>query len=252
MVKSLQYELEHATTEPQVTSPHHDSPLFVRCTQRLFQSFSQFVLKFYCPMQVDGREYLPTSPFLLCSNHNSHMDSPVLMTASRLPFSSFGMLAARDYFFENRTRRVGSQMIMNLIPIERNANRKSILQSVASCQSFIRAGGRGLIIYPEGTRSTTGVLRGKFKKGPAIIAVELGLPIVPVYVSGTSAAWGKGKRFMRPRPIRVTFGAPIMPDEFASDGFGQDGGGDVSRFEAYRAMTEELEKRVRALKPSGD
>ncbi|MEE3199098.1 MAG: lysophospholipid acyltransferase family protein, partial [Planctomycetota bacterium] len=58
-------------------------------------------------------------------------------------------------------------------------------------------GKRNLIIYPEGTRSRDGTM-GNFKRGPAVVAVELGIPIVPAWVEGSHKCWPKGKILIRP------------------------------------------------------
>jgi len=50
----------------------------------------------------------------------------------------------------------------------------------------------GLILYPEGTRSPDGKLQ-RFRKGASMLAMHLGLPIIPAYINGTYAAMPKGR-----------------------------------------------------------
>ena len=64
----------------------------------LFELFGTMLFNLWCPLSVHSRERLPSPPFMVCSNHGSHMDSAALMYASDLGFSQFGMVAAKDYF----------------------------------------------------------------------------------------------------------------------------------------------------------
>ena len=78
------------------------------------------------------------------------------------------------------------------------------------------------------------------KKGPAMIAATLGLPIVPVYINGTYRAYPKGGSIIKPSRIRVRIGEPIDPNRFKEER----GGGRT----IYAAMTREMEKRIHKLK----
>lgn len=83
---------------------------------------------------------------------------------------------------------------MNLIPIDRQASKESMVLSIKLCAAFIKNNNRNLIIYPEGTRSLDGELQ-PFKKGPAWIASKLNLPIVPVYIHGSYQSMPKRSIF---------------------------------------------------------
>jgi len=135
-----------------------------KATKALYQWFCKIMLKVYCPLRVTGRENLPKPPFIFCSNHNSHMDSAILMVSSGMPFQNFGMVAATDYFFENGFRRRFLGSLMHLIPIDRKPNYHSIVELAVACREFMKAGGRNVIIFPEGTRSKTGRIQ-KIQEG---------------------------------------------------------------------------------------
>ena len=76
------------------------------------------------------------------------------------------------------------------------------------------------------------------KKGAAMIATELSLPIVPVYISGTHRAYPKGGKFLKPARLRVHFGEPITPASF-----------DVKNTKlVYTTITQELTKRIEQLR----
>jgi 1-acyl-sn-glycerol-3-phosphate acyltransferase len=191
--------------------------------------FCKFFFKYYCPIKVDGRENLSQSPFILCSNHTSHMDTPVLMLATGIPFKQFGMVAAKDYFFDNPWRNRIINLLMNLIPIDRNASRESLKKDISSCKHFVETKGHHLIIYPEGTRSITGEIQ-PFKRGPALIAHKLSMPIIPIYIDGTFQAMGKGRIFPRWGTIHVKIGKSILTNQDT------------------KKITEQLENSVKNLK----
>ena len=66
-----------------------------KLAHRIFEIYCKTVFKVYCPLKIVGQERLPKSRYLLCSNHQSHMDSGVLMAATGKPFSKCGMVAAK-------------------------------------------------------------------------------------------------------------------------------------------------------------
>jgi 1-acyl-sn-glycerol-3-phosphate acyltransferase len=93
--------------------------------------------------------------------------------------------------------------------------------------------GRPVLIFPEGTRSIDGHV-ADFKKGAAILAYELGVPIVPVGIRGSFEAWPRGGSF-RFRPIEFHFGEPIDPKAF---GYAPG---------CYGVITERLRREVKML-----
>jgi hypothetical protein len=103
----------------------------------------------------------------------------------------------------------------------------------------MQAGAAGLKTGPvpfdisEGTRSIDGHV-AEFKKGAAILAVELGCRIVPIGIRGSFEAWPRGGGF-RLHPIEFHFGDPIDPKGFAGSA------------DPYSALTEKLRKDAKAL-----
>jgi 1-acyl-sn-glycerol-3-phosphate acyltransferase len=226
---------DHSMTDPAETEKMFLAPI---AGSALFQAFCRTFFIYYCRLTVSGQRHLPASPFIICSNHTSHIDSAVLMTASGLPFSAFAMLGASDYFFAPwRTRFVVSRF-MNVIPIDRQAQHKSLRQSLAMCEEFLQRMQGNLILYPEGTRSCDGELQ-TFKKGAGLFAVDLGVPVVPAHIEGAHRILAKGKFMPRPGPVTVRFGEPIT---FKSNQFDPRLGRGPRR-----AAVELLEQRIRAL-----
>ena len=158
----------------------------------IFQDFCRVFFTCYCRLTVVGQDQLPASPFIICSNHTSHIDSAVLMTASRLPFSAFALLGASDYFFDSWRARFLVSRFMNVIPIDRQAQSKSLRRSLAMCAKFLQRTHGNLILYPEGTRSRDGEIR-PFKKGIGLFAVNLAVSVVPARIEGAHNILAKGQ-----------------------------------------------------------
>jgi len=92
--------------------------------------------------------------------------------------------------------------------------------------------GRALILYPEGERSIDGIPK-TFKKGAAILSIHMQAPIVPVAIEGFYDVWPRNKPFQKFAPLKILFGAPIMPppESEASEA-------------AYEKLTTELRTKV--------
>jgi long-chain acyl-CoA synthetase len=93
--------------------------------------------------------------------------------------------------------------------------------------------GKVLLVFPEGTRTIDGKL-GEFKKGSAILALELGVLVVPVGLKGAYEMWPRGGSFKR-HAVEISFGEPIDPKRFSNAA------------EPYVALTEALKNAVKQL-----
>lgn len=141
----------------------------------------------------------PRLPYIFMANHQSNFDIPVLL--AHLPVQ-FRWLAKAELFripvFGRAMRGCG------YISIDR-FNRDSAFQSLAQAAATIKSG-TSVMIFPEGTRSPDATIR-PFKKGPFVLAVDAGVPIVPVVIHGTWSIMPKNRRFIK--PCRVTL--DILP-----------------------------------------
>ena len=179
--------------------------------------------------KVSGRERLRglEGPVLIASNHASHLDTPILLQSlpTRLRRRT-GVVAAADYFFSKKLTAAFVTLAFATLPIERSGmsdlTRGRIQRMLAD--------GWSMIVFPEGTRSTTGKMR-RFKYGTAHFSVENRLPIVPAYLTGTYESHGKGSKWPSLHPVTVRFGEPIAPP---SDG-------------DYRSLTDNLRKALTEL-----
>jgi len=221
-----------------------EQPFFYKIFKTLFYLYSKLVFSTYAPTSVVGRENIPDSSFIFCSNHNSHMDVALLAVATKKSFNDFGMLAARDYWFESWIKRVSVNTVMNLIPVDRASNKEkelSIKDSEALCNAFMEYEQRNLILFPEGTRGNPGELL-PFKKGAARFALNLNKPILPAVIYGSHKIWPRGKVFFGlPTKIKVFILEPIYPGSFLSGHNPTEKEIDL----AISKMTKTLEKKIK-------
>ena len=164
--------------------------------------------------RVAGKDRIETlradeEPVIFVANHHSHVDTPLILSSLPEPWRYRTFVgAAADYFFTNRLTSAASALVINAIPIERTrVNRRS-----ADLARQLIADGWSMLIYPEGGRSPDGWGQ-PFRGGAGYIALRAGVPVVPIHVAGTDRILPKGKGRPTPGQSRVTFGAPIRPDD---------------------------------------
>ncbi|MGZ4814512.1 MAG: lysophospholipid acyltransferase family protein [Terriglobales bacterium] len=157
--------------------------------------------------KVSGNEGLDLSRnYIFMSNHVSNLDPPLLIPL--LPHR-VTIMVKKELF---RLPILGMAMRMaDCVPIDRH-NREAAIASVREAEEIIRRG-HHMLVYPEGTRSRDGRLL-PFKKGPFYMAMETGVPIVPITLIGTETLLSKGKFFVKPGEVKVVFHPPVDPKDF--------------------------------------
>ncbi len=156
-------------------------------------------------VHVTGREnILVGRPAVYAANHRSSIEPPVVFLALRSLFPHLTIL----YKAELRKLPVLVWVFdaAGFVPLER-ANSGQSLPAVDRAAKTL-AGGRPFVIFPEGTRSRTGEVL-PFKKGGFVMAIQAQVPVVPVAVSGSSAALKRGSMIIRSGTIHVEFAPPI-------------------------------------------
>ncbi|MFD2080285.1 1-acyl-sn-glycerol-3-phosphate acyltransferases [Actinopolymorpha cephalotaxi] len=148
-------------------------------------------------------------PVLFVANHTSHLDTPLILCS--LPDEwrrRTAVAAAADYFFDTWWRASGSAMVFNTFPIERRGG------TLSTTPGDVLDQGWNVVVFPEGTRSVDGWAT-RFRLGAAWLAVEHGVPVVPIGIRGSYAAMPRGRGWPRPGrlPVRIRFGAPVWPAE---------------------------------------
>lgn len=156
---------------------------------------------------VHGLENIPeTGPVILASNHLSFADSVVIpvVVPRKVVF-----LAKADYFTGRGLRGAASRAWftgLGMLPVDR-ADSRAAMGSLGTALEVL-ARGEAFGIYPEGTRSRDGRLyRGR--TGVAHLALEAGVPVVPVGLTGTERLQPVGARLPRLVRITVRFGRPL-------------------------------------------
>jgi 1-acyl-sn-glycerol-3-phosphate acyltransferase len=160
--------------------------------------------------RVIGREKVPwTGAAMFVANHASFIDITVLYALYR----PFKWVAKAELM---RTPFVGWNMRLNdYVPVRRG-DRESIVQMMNDCRRHLAAGSP-LMIFPEGTRSTTGEM-GPFKDGAFKLAREAGCPVFPIAVRGTAESIPKHGIVMRKRMDAVVQVLdPLDSREFATN-----------------------------------
>ena len=72
----------------------------------------------------------------------------MLMAATNISFRKIGLIAAKDYFFDQQNR-IFLHYMLNLVPIARGGGSKGVKESIIACRSFLNSGGEALIIIPK-------------------------------------------------------------------------------------------------------
>lgn len=153
--------------------------------------------------KVVGIEKIPKrGGVLVVSNHPTYLDPILLAIYAPRPFS---FVAKRQLFQMPFIRSF--LWLTDCIPVEQDApDRRALRLSIQKLKA-----GDALVIFPEGTRSDHGKLR-PFQLGPAMIAAEAKVPIVPCGLAGFYNAWKMEAPLPRPAPVAIVFGEPFVPE----------------------------------------
>jgi 1-acyl-sn-glycerol-3-phosphate acyltransferase len=159
-------------------------------------------------IEVRGLEHIePGRSYIFMSNHVSNLDPPVLIPV--IP-GRCSVLVKKELF---RIPVLGTGMrLAELVPVDRS-DREAAIESVQAAVRVLHEG-LHMLIYPEGTRSSDGKLL-PLKKGPFHLAMDSGVPVVPVTILGTFESWPKTRFSVRPGTATVLFHPPIQPHDFA-------------------------------------
>jgi long-chain acyl-CoA synthetase len=160
---------------------------------------------------IDGRENLKglKGPALFIGNHSSHMDFFVLFQTlpERFRLSTAWGGAADRWFLTGREglkkQPWYTTLTLNIFPIHRGGGRSAL-----SYAEELIDRRWSLVIFPEGTRTTTGKL-GQFRHGVAILALNKKLPVVPIWMEGLREMRPKGSTETRPGAAYSRIGKPI-------------------------------------------
>src|SRR4029077_17405416 len=156
---------------------------------------------------VKGIERIPKGTCIFAANHTSSADAPAVVGA--IP-RRIAILLKRSLF----SWPIVSQAfhLAHFIPVD-CSRRDSAIESVDKATEALR-NGQSFLIYPEGTRSPDGRLQD-FKKGIAVMAINSGVPIVPIACSGAHRIMEKRKLSIKPGEILVEFLDPVDSTKYS-------------------------------------
>jgi 1-acyl-sn-glycerol-3-phosphate acyltransferase len=178
----------------------------VKCWRQCFSFFEHYILGIR--IEVIGAENIPREPCVVISNHQSAWETVGLQTLFypcvfvlkeellKIPFFGWGLASIK------------------MIAIDRNASKKA-LKKVAEQGSDRLRSGVSVIVFPEGTRSEPDSLL-PFQIGGAYLASKCNAPVIPV-AHNAGKAWPRGASLKGPGVIKVIIGQPIMPGLRASE-----------------------------------
>lgn len=171
----------------------------------IFTRLCKWFYRMMFKCEAHGLENIPTDgPVIFAPNHQSFLDAPLVVTH----LSSATL--RNTYFYAKKDHVRGAFMRM----LARNHN--VVIMDMRTLKDSIRtlgqvlADGKNLVIFPEGTRTRTGQV-GVFKKTFAILAREIGVPVVPVCIEGAYEAWPRTKKLPRRHKVTVTYLPPVSP-----------------------------------------
>lgn len=196
-------------------------------------------VKRYCqPLTVEGAEKLEglEGPMLIVANHTSHFDTVIVL--SLLPnklYDRVAVVAAADRMYRERIKGMYHSLRYNAFPITRGGGRRALAYSL-----WLMSKGWSLLIFPEGKRSRDGTLQ-PFHPGPAILALEQGVPVLPIHISGASNILPPGTRYSQPAAVHVRVGDPIEFPDDAEIGYAA-----AAMEGAMRALAAEAEAATKA------
>jgi long-chain acyl-CoA synthetase len=177
-------------------------------------------------IEIKGTDNLPKDiPFIICPNHASFLDAFLVLAAIPrwLHFKIF-FLGLSKFFEVPIIRHIIK--IGRIIPLDLAHN----LLEAMRASSYVLRHKRVMAIFPEGGRTVSGSIE-PFKKGVGILASELNVPLIPVYIEGAYNALPINKIVPSLTKIKVTFGKPYLPE----------------KFKTYEEIAKELEEKVKYL-----
>ena len=215
---SAVHPASHTSVEPVYAGPHRwqigTAAKFARRAMRWY-AYTRWVDRYCDPLTVRGVQNLQAldGPAIFVANHQSHMDTLVLFEAmpERVKRNLYFGAAADRWFVKGKKKLVlqpwYQSMVLGNFPIVRGGGAKSLEYA-----RWLLKQGCNVCIFPEGTRTTKDEL-GRFKPGVALLALELGVPVVPIYLSGLREMRPKGALHAKAGAAGVDVFAPV---EFAA------------------------------------
>ena len=219
---------------PEVQGVLQNRPIFRGFAFAVYKVFNLFCRGFMS-LEVANIEELEKMkrPFLICPNHQSFLD-PFVLT-SNYPFEIFRNIfhVGASQFFRSGFMQWTAKML-SVVPIDADTQ----LMKAMKAGAVGLKNGKVLNIYPEGERAFDGDIH-EFKKGAAILATELDLPILPVALDGLHKVWARGSGRIRPAKVKIRFGKAFYAKDFVR--------AEMSDEEKYDAVIKHLKLTIETM-----
>lgn len=208
----------------------------------LFRGFAFFVYKvfnLFCRafmrLEVTNTEELEKMkrPFLICPNHQSFLDPFVLTSNYSFDVFRNTFHVGASHFFRGGFMQWVAKML-SVVPIDPDTQLMKAMKAGAIGLKH----GKVLNIYPEGERAFDGDIH-EFKKGAAILATELDLPILPVALDGLHKVWARGSFRIRPAKVKIRIGKAFYAKEIFQP--------DMSDEEKYDVVIKHLKRNIESM-----
>jgi 1-acyl-sn-glycerol-3-phosphate acyltransferase len=161
-------------------------------------------------VEVHGRENVPPkTACIFMANHVSNLDPPALLPRIPGRTSAFVKKSLMKIPVFGWALKLGE-----FVPVSRDGSVIGAQESVAAARRVLERGVH-ITTFVEGTRSLDGRLL-PFKKGPFYLAMQAGVPCIPVSIHGTEAMMSKGSNRITPGTAHIVFHPPVYPAGFAT------------------------------------
>jgi 1-acyl-sn-glycerol-3-phosphate acyltransferase len=215
-----------AEPPPRRAGPVLDAARF--CTLKAVRLLARLLAR----LDVRGVENVDTDgPFLLCADHQSYLDAILLFSA--LPYHVVRRMMSRG-----KTRifsRPGMRWLAERYDVAVVDADSNLVQAMQISARALRDG-KVVLLFPEGERTLDGEI-GPLRRGAAILAAHLNVPIVPVVIDGPYKIWPRGRGIQGRAPVTISFLPPLRP--------AAEPGGGAAAFEPQTVrLTEDLRGRM--------
>ena len=175
----------------------------------IYSIFWKNFLKIFIGLKYVNEKTLKNKKqFILIANHNSHMDTMAIMSAIPSRYiHKVHPIAARDFFGGSLFKKILMRYLVNATLIQRDRDDPNN-DPIDSMDKMLKKS-RSLILFPEGSRGTPGVM-SKFKKGLGyLIQRNPEINVIPVYLDNVYKTLPRGKNLILPYNCSIKFGDPI-------------------------------------------
>lgn len=155
----------------------------------------------------DERHLWPSRPCIFIFNHQSKADVMILAKLIRRDMGGVGKKEIKEIPILGKLMEWGGTVFVD------RADGKSAIKAMEPLVEAIQKEGKSICIAPEGTRSLTPKLE-PFKKGAFHLAMQAGVPIVPIVIHNATDVAPKNEFVMRPATVRVTVLPPVDTSEW--------------------------------------